>query len=135
MGSRVVGFSHAAGCSESPAPSVLVNSAWGSEVMLGFWFRFGAWKALTPSVLVKRVTLLRSLSPGIRSAVGGPVLGWEWIRQAGSGFWIGGCWGGSTGSAKRFSQIFSGSCNAPLPPFCDPGARPTLNGWGCSVLS
>lgn len=108
---RVSGWvqSRCPGVPKALSPSVLVNSAWGfwrtSAGVVGFGS--GAWKALTPSVLVKRVAPVEvHCLPVLDQRLGGPALVWKCFGQAGSGFWIGGRWGGSTGSAKRFSQIF-----------------------------
>lgn len=132
---RVSGWvqSRCRGVQKALSPSVLVNSAWG----FGWWSAgvvasfSGAWKALSRSFLVKRADLALIRCP--------PAFDQRLAVQ---------CWAGN-GSGKRalgfgsavagvvrqarqsvLVKSFSGSCNAPLPPFCDPGARLTLNGWG-----
>lgn len=132
---RVSGWvqSRCGGVRKALPPSVLVNSAWG------FWrasagvpgFGSVALKALSQSVLVKRDALASvHCAPVFDQRLGVQC----WARN-GSGKRTLGFGSAVAGVARQARQSvlvksFSGSCNAPLPPFCDPGARLTLNGWG-----
>lgn len=115
------------------SPSVLVKSSWG------FWRSFAggsvlgshALKTLTQSVLVKRADLaLARCAPASDQRLG--VQCWSGI---GSGKRVLGFGPAVAGEIRRallsvLVKSFSGSCNAPLPPFCDPCAGGGLNGWG-----
>lgn len=132
---RVSGWvqSRCSGVRKALSPSVLVNSAWG----FGWWsagvfaFLSGAWKALSQSVLVKRADLALVRCPRAfdqRLAV-------QCWAGNGSGKQVQGFGSAVAGEVRQarhsvLVKSFSGSCNAPLPPFCDPGARPTQNDWG-----
>lgn len=97
------------GVRKALTPSVLVNSSWGfgwtsagvSALCLG------ALKALTQAALVKRLVLA---SVRCTSAFDQRVEVQCWPGTGSAkralGFLLGGCWGRSTGSEKRFSQIF-----------------------------
>ncbi len=132
---RVSGWvqSRCPGVPKALSPSVLVNSAWGfwrtSAGVVGFGS--GAWKALTPSVLVKRVAPVEvHCPPVLDQRLGGQRWSGNVSGKRALGF--GSAVAGEVRQARHSVLVksFSGSCNAPLPPFCDPGARPTQNGWG-----
>lgn len=134
---RVSGWvqSRCPGVRKALSPSVLVNSARG----FGWWSAgvlasvSGAWQALSKSVLVKRadLTLVRS-APAFDQRVNVQCRPGNGSGKRVMGF--GSAVAGEVRQARRSVVVksFSGSCNAPLPPFCDPGARPPLNGWGVS---
>lgn len=114
-------------------PSVLVNSAWGfgwssAEIpALGS----GALKALSSSVLVKRDAQVGvHCTPASDQRV--DVQCWPGTGSAKRA--LGFCWAVAGGVRQARQSVlvksFSGSCNAPLPSFCDPGAGCALNGWG-----
>ena len=114
-------------------PSVLVNSAWG------FWrscaavlaFGSGAWKAVSHSVSVKRVAqALVHFAPAIDQRLG--VQRWPWNGSAKRVLGLGSAVARYIRQARKIVLVkcFSGFCNAPLPPLCDPGARSALNGSG-----
>lgn len=121
------------GVRKALSPSVLVNSAWG----FGWWSAAdlaslsGAWKALSQSVLVKRPDLALVRRPPAfdqRLAV-------QCWAGNGSGKQVLGFGSAVTGEIRQARQSvlvksFSGSCNAPLPPFCDPCAAGGSDGWG-----
>ncbi len=132
---RVSGWvqSRCPGVLKALSPSVLVNFARGfwrtSAGVLGFGS--GAWKALTPSVLVKRVAPVEVHCPPVfDQRLGGQRWSGNVSGKRALGF--GSAVAGEVRQARHSVLVksFSGSCNAPLPPFCDPGARPTQNGWG-----
>lgn len=121
------------GVQKALSPSVLVNSAWG----FGWWSAgvvasfSGAWKALSRSFLVKRADLaLIRCPPAFDQRLG--VQCWAGNRSGKQVMGFGSAVAGEVRQARHSVLVrsFSGSCNAPLPPFCDPGARPTQNGWG-----
>lgn len=131
----VIGWvqSRCGGVRKALSPSVLVNSAWG----LGWWSAgvlasgSGAWGALSQSVLVKRADLaLVRYPPAFDQR-----LGFQCWAGNGSGKRVLGFGSAVAGEARQARQSvlvksFSGSCNAPLPPFCDPCAGSRFNGWG-----
>lgn len=134
---RVSGWvqSRCPGAPKALSPSVLVNSAWGfwrtSAGVLGFGS--GAWKALTRSVLVKRVAPVEvHCPPVLDQRLGGQRWSGNVSGKRALGF--GSAVAGEVRQARQSVLVksFSGSCNAPLPSLCDPGARPPLNGWGVS---
>ena len=121
------------GVRKALSPSVLVNSAWG------FWrasagvpgFGSVALKALSQSVLVKRDALASvHCAPVFDQRLG--VQCWAGNGSGKRALGFGSAVAGVVRQARQSVLVksFSGSCNAPLPPFCDPGARLTLNGWG-----
>lgn len=123
------------GVRKALSPSVLVNSAWG----FGWWSAAvlaslsDAWKALSQSVLVKRADLALVRCPAAfdqRLAV-------QCWAGNGSGKQVLGFGSAVAGEVRQDRQSvlvksFSGSCNAPLPPFRDPCAGGGLSGWGVS---
>ncbi len=132
---RVSGWvqSRCPGVLKALPPSVLVNFA------RGFWrtsagvlsFGSDAWKALTPSVLVKRVAPVEVHCPPVLDQRLG---GQRWSGNV-SGKRALGFGSAVAGEVRRARQSvlfksFSGFCNAPLPPFCDPCAGGGLDGWG-----
>ncbi len=121
------------GVQKALSPSVLVNSAWG----FGWWSAggvasfSGAWKALSRSFLVKRADLaLIRCAPAFDQRLGGQCWSGNVSGKRALGF--GSAVAGEVRQARQSVLVksFSGSCNAPLPPFCDPGAGPALSGWG-----
>lgn len=123
------------GVRKALSPSVLVNSAWGS----GWWSAAvlaslsDAWKALSQSVLVKRADLaLVRCPPSFDQRLG--VQCWAGNRSGKQVMGFGSAVAGEVRQARQSVLVksFSGSCNAPLPLFCDPVAGPALNGWGVS---
>lgn len=125
--------SRCGGVRKALPPSVLVNSAWG------FWrasagvpgFGSVALKALSQSVLVKRADLaLIRCPPAFDQRLAVQCWAGNGLGKQVLGF--GSAVAGVVRQARQSVLVksFSGSCNAPLPPFCDPGARLTLNGWG-----
>ena len=132
---RVSGWvqSRCGGVRKALPPSVLVNSAWG------FWrasagvpgFGSVALKALSQSVLVKRDALASvHCAPVFDQRLG--VQCWAGNGSGKRALGFGSAVAGVVRQARQSVLVksFSGSCNAPLPPFSDPGARLTLNGWG-----
>ncbi len=121
------------GVRKALSPSVLVNSAWG----FGWWSAgvlasvSGAWKALSQCVLVKRADLaLVRCPPAFDQRLA--VQCWAGNGSGKQVLGFGSAVAGEVRQARQSALVksFSGSCNAPLPPFCDPSARPTQNGWG-----
>lgn len=123
------------GVLEALTPSALVTSAWGfgwssaGVLALGS----GALKALDHSVLVKRDAQVGvHCTPASDQRV--EVQRWPGIGSAKRA--LGFCWAVAGGVRQARQSVlvksFSGSCNAPMPSFCDPGARCVLNGWGVS---
>jgi len=134
MGSREwLGSVTLRGCSESPA------SIRFSQLCLGVLegecgvpgFGSVALKALSQSVLVKRADLaLIRCPPAFDQRLAVQCWAGNGLGKQVLGF--GSAVAGVVRQARQSVLVksFSGSCNAPLPPFCDPGARLTLNGWG-----
>jgi len=125
--------SRCSGVLKALPPSVLVNFA------RGFWrttagaigFGSGAWKALTPSVLVKRVASVEVHCPPVfDQRLGDECWSGNGLDERVLGF--GSAVSGEVRQARQgvLVKSFSGSCNAPLPPFRDPVAGPALNDWG-----
>jgi len=121
------------GVRKALTPSVLVNSAWR------FWrscaavlaFGSGAWNAVSHSVSVKRVALaLVHFAPAFDQRLG--VQRWPWNGSAKRVLGLGSAVARDIRQARKIVLVesFSGFCNAPLPPLCDPGARSALNGSG-----
>lgn len=132
---RVSGWvqSRCRGVRKALSPSVLVNSAWG----------FGWWSAgvlalgshtletLTPSVLVKRSDLaLIRCPPAFDQRLAVQCWAGNGLGKQVLGF--GSAVAGEVRQARQSVLVksFSGSCNAPLPPFRDPCAGGGLSGWG-----
>ncbi len=123
------------GVRKAPSPSVLVKSSWGflRSCAGGSVLGSHALEALTQSVLVKRDAQLEvRCAPAFDQR-----LGVQCCAGNGSGkrvLGLGSVVAGEVRQARQSDLVksFSGSCNAPLSPFCDPGARPTQNGWGVS---
>lgn len=134
---RVSGWvqSRCSGVRKALSPSVLVNSAWGFGWSSAGVLALGshALETLTPSVLVKRADLaLVRCPPAFNQRLG--VQCWAGNRSSKQVMGFGSAVAGEVRQARQSVLVksFSGSCNAPLPPFCDPDARPPLNGWGVS---
>ncbi len=132
---RVSGWvqSRCSGVRKALSPSVLVNSAWGFGWSSAGVLALGSHtlETLTPSVLVKRSDLaLVRCPPAFDQRLG--VQCWAGNRSGKQVMGFGSAVAGEVRQARHSVLVksFSGSCNAPLPPFCDPGARPTQNGWG-----
>ena len=132
---RVSGWvqSRCPGVLKALSPSVLVNFARGfwrtSAGVLGFGS--GAWKALTPSVLVKRVAPVEVHCPPVfDQRLGGQCWSGNVSGKRALGFGL--AVAGEVRQARQSVLVksFSGFCNAPLPPFCDPCAGGGLDGWG-----
>jgi len=114
-------------------PSVLVNFARGLWSLSAGVLALGSYalKALSPSVLVKRDALASvGSAPVFDQRLG--VQCWAGNRSGKQVMGFGSAVAGEVRQARHSVLVksFSGSCNAPLPPFCDPGARPTQNDWG-----
>ncbi len=132
---RVSGWvqSRCPGVPKALSPSVLVNSAWGFGWSSAGVLALGSHtlETLTPSVLVKPSDLaLVRCPPAFDQRLG--VQCWAGNRSGKQVMGLGSAVAGEVRQARHSVLVksFSGSCNAPLPPFCDPGARPTQNGWG-----
>lgn len=134
---RVSGWvqSRCPGVPKALSPSVLVNSAWGFGWSSAGVLALGSHtlETLTPSVLVKRADLALVRCPPSfdqRLAV-------QCWAGNGSGKQVLGFGSAVAGEVRQARQSvlvksFSGSCNAPLPPFRDPCAGGGLSGWGVS---
>lgn len=115
-----------------PLP-VLVNPAWAflrscAGVLASV---SGAWKALSQSALVKRTDLaLVRCPPAFDQRLAIQCWAGNGLGKQVLGF--GSAVAGEVRQARQSVLVksFSGSCNAPLPPFCDPCAGDRLNGWG-----
>ncbi len=121
------------GVRKALSPSVLVNSAWGfwRSCAGGSVLGSHAMETLTPSVLVKRAAQLEvRCAPAFDQRLGGQCWSGNVSGKRALGF--GSAVAGVVRQARQgvLVKSFSGSCNAPLPPFCDPGAGPALSGWG-----
>lgn len=117
------------------SPCVLVKlcwgflglSAWGSALSLN------ALKALSPSVLVKRVVLtFVRCAPAIDQRLGG-----QCCAGAGNEKLVPGVREALTGGHEQTGQgalvkSFSSPCRVPLTLLCNPGTRSALNGLGAS---
>lgn len=113
--------------------SVLVNSAWGFGWSSAGVLALGshALETLTPSVLVKRADLaLVRCPPAFDQRLAVQCWAGNGLGKQVLGF--GSAVAGEVQQARQSVLVksFSGSCTAPPPSFCDPGARLTLNGWG-----
>lgn len=121
------------GVQKALSPSVLVNSAWGFGWSSAGVLALGshALETLTPYVLVKRADLALVRCPPAfdqRLAV-------QCWAGNGSGKQVLGFGSAVAGEVRKARQSvlfksFSGFCNAPLPPFCDPCAGGGLDGRG-----
>ncbi|MBP2483355.1 hypothetical protein J3A72_003647 [Stenotrophomonas sp. PvP093] len=125
--------SRCSGVRKALSPSVLVNSAWGFGWSSAGVLALGshALETLTPSVLVKRSDLaLVRCPPAFDQRLG--VQCWAGNRSGKQVMGFGSAVAGEDRQARQSVLVksFSGSCNAPLPPFRDPVAGPALNGWG-----
>ncbi len=114
-------------------PSVLVNSARGLWSLSAGVLALGSYtlKALSPSVLVKRDALASVRStPVFDQRLGDECWSGNGLDERVLGF--GSAVSGEVRQARQgvLVKSFSGSCNAPLPPFRDPVAGPALNDWG-----
>lgn len=132
---RVSGWvqSRCPGVPKALSPSVLVNSAWGFGWSSAGVLALGSHtlETLTPSVLVKPSDLaLVRCPPAFDQRLG--VQCWAGNGSGKRALGFGSAVAGVVRQARQSVLVksFSGSCNAPLPPFCDPSARPTQNGWG-----
>ncbi len=132
---RVSGWvqSRCPGVPKALSPSVLVNSAWGFGWSSAGVLALGSHtlETLTPSVLVKPSDLaLVRCPPAFDQRLAVQCWAGNGLGKQVLGF--GSAVAGVVRQARQSVLVksFSGSCNAPLPPFCDPGARLTLNGWG-----
>lgn len=98
------------------------------------WFQSrcsGVLKALPPSVLVKRVAPVEVHCPPVfDQRLGGQCWSGNVSGKRALGFGL--AVAGEVRQARQSVLVksFSGFCNAPLPPFCDPCAGGRLNGWG-----
>lgn len=132
---RVSGWvqSRCSGVLKALPPSVLVKSSWGFR-----WWSAGvlasvsgAWKALSQSVLVKRDAQLEvRCAPAFDQRLAVQCWAGNGLGKQVLGF--GSAVAGEVRQARQsvLFKSFSGSCNAPLPPFRDPCAGGGLNGWG-----
>lgn len=121
------------GIRKALSPSVLVNSAWGFGWPSAGVLALGSHtlETLTPSVLVKRSDLaLVRCPPAFDQRLG--VQCWAGNRSGKQVMGFGSAVAGEVRQARHSVLVksFSGSCNAPLPPFRDPVAGPALNDWG-----
>lgn len=115
--------------------SVLVNSARGFSWACAWVAALcsGALKALTRSVLVKLVAqVLVHCAPAFDQCVG--VQCWPGNGSVKRVLGLGSAVARDIRQARQIVLVksFSGFCNAPMPPLCDPGARSALNGLGTS---
>lgn len=123
------------GVRKALTPSVLVNSAWGfcGSCAAVLAFGSGARNAVSHSVSVKRVALaLVHFAPAFDQRLG--VQCWPWNGSAKRVLGLGSAVARDIRQARQIVLVksFSGFCDAPLPPLCDPGARSALNGLGAS---